>query len=437
VCIAGRNGNGDDAKADDGSPSIDELLAFSSKGISTTIQNSADTPQHLEGPALKTSGSRLDPSPRPDNGVDNSQGTRGMRPSSPSLHIKQPPNPYAERPVVLGDDEADTPEPAPQAAAVSVDASTDPAPKLSEGPWWDVEDECYVDDDFCPIPPLEQEGLASTPALAQPHPHHDPPGPSQDQISQHDDGMGGAPDEPAPLTLPQPLSENGGGGSNESASELERDLQLASEEQEKSTSAPAPGSPRPSRPSAEPLHPHTAQEHDRGGTGCGRSEELGRGPPRRSQDRGEEAQEQQQRQKVAVELMREDHGGDREEPGEQHPDETEIGNGIQHLEASDCSRDESDEDDEDPRPAKRRKPHSARAVTPPLHLRRSPPPPPTTRAEVDEAQSQDDDGCSSTFVEAQSQTSRSPSAAAEAVPAAGIRSGPYKASSNASGSGMM
>jgi len=28
------------------------------------------------------------------------------------------------------------------------------------------------------------------------------------------------------------------------------------------------------------------QEHDRGRTSCGRSEELGRGPPRHSQDRG-------------------------------------------------------------------------------------------------------------------------------------------------------
>jgi len=155
--------NGDD-EADDDFPSIDELLAFSSKGISTVFQNSADTPQYLEGPALNTSGSRLDPSPRPDNGVGNSQGTRGMRPGSPSLHIKKPPNPYADRPVVLGDDESDTPKPVPEAVAVSIDAGADPASELSKKPWWDAEDECYVDDDLHPIPPLEQEGLTSTPA---------------------------------------------------------------------------------------------------------------------------------------------------------------------------------------------------------------------------------------------------------------------------------
>ena len=90
---------------------------------------------------------------------------------------------------------------------------------------------------------------------------------------------------------------------------------------------------------------------------------------------------------------------------------------------------ETSDEDEDPRPAKRRKPRSARAVAPPLHLRRSPPPPPTTRAEIDEAQSQDDDRCSSTFIEEQhytSRTSRSPSAAAEAVPAAEYQEWPFQ-----------
>jgi hypothetical protein len=54
----------------------------------------------------------------------------------------------------------------PESVTISVDAGTNPASELSEGPWWDVENECYVDDDFYLIPPLEQEGLALTPALA-------------------------------------------------------------------------------------------------------------------------------------------------------------------------------------------------------------------------------------------------------------------------------
>ena len=75
-----------------------------------------------------------------------------MRPGSPSLHIKQPPYLYADRPVVLEDDESYIPEPVPEAVSVSVDAGADPASGLSKGPWWDAEDECYVDDDFYLIP---------------------------------------------------------------------------------------------------------------------------------------------------------------------------------------------------------------------------------------------------------------------------------------------
>ncbi|PVH67929.1 hypothetical protein DL98DRAFT_599974 [Cadophora sp. DSE1049] len=163
--------------------------------------------------------------------------------------------------------------------------------------------------------------------------------------------MGGAPDEPAPHALPQPLSESGGGGSDESPSELERDMQLAFDEQEKS-----------SPPPAEP-------EYDRGRPNCRRSEELGRGPPLRSQDGGEGAQEQQQRQEVAVELMREDDGGDGDEPEERgakwrHPDKTHIGSDIHHPEASNCSHDTGDEDDEDPRPTKRQRlPSTDNALT--------------------------------------------------------------------------
>ena len=123
---------------------------------------------------------------------------------------------------------------------------------------------------------------------------------------------------------------------------------------------------------------------------------------------------------------------------------TEISSDTHHSVNTDDNHNACDTSDEDPRPAKRQKPRSARAVTPPLHLRRSSPTPPTTRAEIDEAQSQDDDGCSSTFVEAQSQDdhgcsstsideqhcasrgSRSPSAASEAVPAAEYQEWPFQ-----------
>jgi hypothetical protein len=98
---------------------------------------------------------------------------------------------------------------------------------------------------------------------------------------------------------------------------------------------------------------------------------------------------------------------------------TEIGSDTHHSVNTDDNHNTCDTSDEDPRPAKRRKSRSARAVTPPLHLRRSPPPPPTTRAKIDEAESQNDHRCSSIFIDEQncaSQTSRSPSAASEVVP---------------------
>jgi hypothetical protein len=58
--------------------------------------------------------------------------------------------------------------------------------------------------------------------------------------------------------------------------------------------------------------------------------------------------------------MREDGGGDGEEPGERgekrrYSDETEINSDIHYPEASDWSHNTGNEDDEDPRLAKRRK----------------------------------------------------------------------------------
>lgn len=234
-----------DDEADDDLPSINELLAFSSKGIPTGNQNSKDTPQHLEAPVLNISGSRLGPNQsRSEDSVNKSQGTR-------------------DRPVVLENNESDTPVPEATALSVSVDAGVNPPSEVRKGRWWDVEDECYINDDLRPIPPLEQEGLASTPMQGQPYSYYHPPGSSQDQISQYGDSgtTGGVLDEAAPHTLPQPLGENGRGGSDENASELEKDMLLAFEEQEKSSSAPTPSSRHPQCHSAEPLHPQIDPEH--------------------------------------------------------------------------------------------------------------------------------------------------------------------------------
>jgi hypothetical protein len=173
---------------------------------------------------------------------------------------------------------------------------------------------------------------------------------------------------PVSYTLPQPLDENGG-GSDENTTELGRDMQLAFGEQEKrpSVTAPRPRGPQPQ--SAEPSHPPIDQEHDQGGTGYGRLEELGHCSPLRSQ--GQEEPQEQQQQDIVVDAMRED---DYDYDGEwRHQDEAEeINSGIHQSESSDHSHDTNYED---PRYAKRQKlslAHTVKAVTPPRENSQAP-----------------------------------------------------------------
>jgi hypothetical protein len=149
--------------------------------------------------------------------------------------------------VILEDDESDTPD--PEAAAVSAFGLGKPTDPSGHELWY--EDQRFVDEDLCPFPPLEQEGLASTPTPAQDQLHscHYSPGSSQDQINQHgnDRTRPSVSEEPTPYTLPASLGKNGRGGSEEeNVSELENDLLPAFNEQDKSlsSSALAPSSPR-------------------------------------------------------------------------------------------------------------------------------------------------------------------------------------------------
>lgn len=145
--------------------------------------------------------------------------------------------------MILEEDESDTPE----AAAVSstVDAGADSAfePSKPTDPsdyklWYDVEDERFVDKDLFPIPPLEQEGSASTPTPDQDqlHSRHYSTGSVQDQISQHDnDGTKrGVSDALAPYSLLALVDGNSGRGSEEeNVSKLKKYLVLAFEKYEK------------------------------------------------------------------------------------------------------------------------------------------------------------------------------------------------------------
>ena len=155
--------------------------------------------------------------------------------------------------MILEDDKPKTPEPESTAGRSK---STEPP---GHGPWWDIEDRCLVNDDLEPIPLLEQDGLASTPTLAQgqPHPHQYPPGSSRDQIKQHgDDGTTeGVLDKPTLYSQLTPLDRNNGGGGNENVSEFDTDMLLAFKEQERSLSAVTPNSPHPYHSSTELLYP--------------------------------------------------------------------------------------------------------------------------------------------------------------------------------------
>lgn len=148
--------------------------------------------------------------------------------------------------MILEDNELDTPDPEAAIVSLSVDTGADPPSEPNKGQWWDVEDECYVDDDLCLVSPLEQKGLAFISAPGQPLSRYYLHVSSLDKINQHGDDVttGGASDEPASHALLTPLDENVGEESDE-ASELENDLLLAFEEQGKSSSVAAPSSPRP------------------------------------------------------------------------------------------------------------------------------------------------------------------------------------------------
>jgi hypothetical protein len=110
---------------------------------------------------------------------------------------------------------------------------------------------------------------------------------------------------------------------------------------------------------------------------------------------------------------------------------TEISSDTYYSVNTNNNHNTCDTGDEDPRPAKWRKPRSARAVTPPLYLRRSPSRGlPTIRPEIDEAQPLDDYGYHLTWIDDEQhytpRTSRSPSTPTESVPIAEYQEWPFQ-----------
>jgi len=233
------------------------------------------------------------------------------------------------------DDESDTPDPE---AVTEPNKPTDPA---GHGTWWDIEDGCYVDDDLHLIPPLEQEGLASTPAQYQPHSRHSSLGASQDQINLRNDNGArrSAFEEPAPHSLSPTFGEDNGGRMDGNVSELGTDSLLT-------------------------LQPSTSQidpEHDQGGPSHGGFKGPGHTTPLHSRGQEEDGPQERQQQEAALEpIENEDseNGDDGEQRREKrrHQEETEeISSGTHQSEDGAHTHNTNGQDDEGPRPAKRRR----------------------------------------------------------------------------------
>ncbi|KAI9747945.1 MAG: Chitin synthase, class 2 [Chaenotheca gracillima] len=180
--------------------------------------------------------------------------------------------PWHSRPVVLVEDEGDTPDHTAnfETTSTSVNAGPVPASELSRRadpskrePWWDVEEGCFVKEDLHPFPPLDHKGLASTPAQDQPPSRRQSLEVSQDHTKPHGDNTTtrSASEEPAIHSLIITSDQEGGGESEENVSDLERGTQLAFEGQGKSL---ATSSSSPGRRSFETSQPPIDQDCDRG-----------------------------------------------------------------------------------------------------------------------------------------------------------------------------
>jgi hypothetical protein len=117
----------------------------------------------------------------------------------------------------------------------------------ASGPWFDVEEGCYVEEPASRLGSCEQQDVPSAPAQNRPQTLLQSFQPLQDQISQQDIGnttqtiSAG----PAPYSLPKPPDSSDDGWSEESMAKMARELGLFLGEQISILSANASSLPRP------------------------------------------------------------------------------------------------------------------------------------------------------------------------------------------------
>lgn len=133
--------------------------------------------------------------------------------------------------MILADDESDAPSPEAVAVFVSANVHVNPPFEPSTKPWGNIEDhQCFLDEDFRPIPPLEQRDLASTPTSTPAQdwprsPHHSSSSP-QDQVYMRDSNRTTQiiPEELAIYELPESTAKGEKWGSDD-ITELEKEVQ--------------------------------------------------------------------------------------------------------------------------------------------------------------------------------------------------------------------
>src|SRR6266536_2425361 len=176
--------------------------------------------------------------------------------------------------MILDNDESDEAGTEDKAEDAASELASRPTKSIdTSGPWYDVEEECWIDEPTPRLGSCEPQGVPPTPTQDQPHTLHQSSRPSQDQINQQDisDIAQSTSVESAPHSLPRPSDNGDAGWTEDSMAELEREVGLALVAQVMSSPASVPNSPRPPRSVEAPQD--EGQSQDRSETTGSRPEE--------------------------------------------------------------------------------------------------------------------------------------------------------------------
>ncbi|KAF8847684.1 hypothetical protein BDZ45DRAFT_754641 [Acephala macrosclerotiorum] len=258
-------------RSNDDLPSLEELSRTALRSRSSTEASKTEsTVQRLEQPALNRAGLQIDQT-QPGLGrhqggsrvilddndsneagaVDEAEGTSGDVDAVRIERDASPHNTFATSELASG-------------PTKSIDAS---------GPWYDVEEGCYIKEPAPGLGPCEQQRVPSAPAQARSQTLSQSSTPLQHQTNLQSVGSitRSTSVESAVHSLLKPFDNSDDGWTDDSMAELERELELALEEQGNSSSASAPTS---SHPRSVEAPQDEIQSRERSETPGSRPEEL-------------------------------------------------------------------------------------------------------------------------------------------------------------------